>query len=33
MFFSSLKEVNRLMIKEMSNIYVKVVIEENWRSR
>ena len=33
MFFSSLKEVNRLTIKEMSNIYVKVVIEENWRSR
>ena len=33
MFFSSLKEVNRVMIKEMSNIYVKVIIEENWRLR
>ena len=41
MFFNSIKEINRLRIdidrllnKEMSNIYLKVAIEEkNWRSQ
>ena len=27
-----LKEMNRLLSKEMSNIYLKVTIEKNWRS-
>ena len=32
MFFSSNKEINRLIIsKGMSNIYLKVTIEKNWR--
>ena len=34
MFFNSVKEINRLLSKEMSNIYLKVTIEEkNWRSQ
>ena len=33
MFFSSIKEINRLISKGMSNIYLKVTIEKNWRSR
>ena len=38
MFFNSIKEINklrkeinRLLIKGMSNIYLKVTIEKNWR--
>ena len=27
------KEMNKLLSKEMSNIYVKVTIEKNWRSQ
>ena len=27
-----LKEINRLLNKAMSNIYLKVTIEKNWRS-
>ena len=30
MFFSSIKEINRLISKGMSNIYLKVTIEKNW---
>ena len=34
MFFNSVNEINRLLSKEMSNIYLKVTIEEkNWRSQ
>ena len=33
MFFSSIKGINRLISKGMSNIYVKVTIEKNWRSQ
>ena len=33
MFFSSVKEINRLISKGMSNIYLKVTIEKNWRSQ
>ena len=33
MFFSSIKGINRLISKGMSNIYVKVTIEKNWHSR
>ena len=33
MFFSSIKEINRLMNKGMSNIYLKITIEKNWLSR
>ena len=33
MFFTSIKEINRLISKGMSNIYLKVTIEKNWRSR
>ena len=40
MFFNSIKEINRLrkeinklLIKGMSNIYLKVTIEKNWRSQ
>ena len=29
----SRKEINRLLIKEMSNIYLKVIIEKNRMSR
>ena len=29
MFFSSIKEINRLISKGMSNIYLKVTIEKN----
>ena len=39
MFFSSsneinslLKEINRLLSKGMSSIYLKVTIEKNWRT-
>ena len=32
MFFSSIKEINRLISKRMSNIYLKVTIEKNWHS-
>ena len=32
MFFSSIKEINRLISKRMSNIYLKVAIEKNWHS-
>ena len=31
MFFSSIKEINRLMSKSMSNNYLKVTIEEKSR--
>ena len=40
MFFNSIKEINRLrkdrnrlLSKEMSNIYLKVTIEKNWCSQ
>ena len=33
MFFSSIKGMNRLISKEMSNIYLKLTIEKNWRSQ
>ena len=33
MIFSSFKEINRLIIKGMSNIYLKLTIEKNWRSQ
>ena len=33
MFFSSIKEINRLVSKGMSNIYLKITIEKNWRSQ
>ena len=32
MFFSSVKEMNMLISKGMSNIYLKVTIEKNWHS-
>ena len=33
MFFCSSKEINRLINKAMSNIFLKVPIEKNWRSQ
>ena len=33
MFFSSIKEINRLISRRMSNIYLKVTIQKNWRSQ
>ena len=33
MFFRSVKEINRLISKGMSNIYLKVTIEKNWCSQ
>ena len=33
MLFSSIKGINRLISKGMSNIYLKVTIEKNWRSQ
>ena len=40
MFFNSIKEINRLkkyvnmlLSEEMSNIYLKVVIEKKWRTQ
>ena len=33
MFFSSIKGVNRLISKGMSNVYLKVTIEKNRRSQ
>ena len=33
MFFSSIKEINRLLSKGMSNIYLKVTIQKNQRSQ
>ena len=33
MFFSSIEEINRSISKGMSNIYLKVTIEKNWRSQ
>ena len=33
MFVSSFKEINRLIGKGKSNIYLKVIIEKNWRSQ
>ena len=40
MFFNSIKEmnrlrreINRLLSKGISNIYLKVAIEKNWRSQ
>ena len=32
MFFSSIKEIDRLISKAMSNIYLKVTLK-NWRSQ
>ena len=32
MFFSSIKEANKLISKGMSNIYLKVTIGKNWCS-
>ena len=31
MFFSSVKEINRLISRGMPNMYLKVTIEQNWR--
>ena len=33
MLFSSLKEINRLISKGMPNMYLKVTIDKNWRSK
>ena len=33
MFFSSIKGINRLISKEISNIYSKATIEKNWPSQ
>ena len=33
MLFSSIKEINRLISKTMSNIYLKVTIEKKWRTQ
>ena len=33
MFFSSIKGINILISKGMSNTYLKVTIEKNWRSQ
>ena len=33
MFFGSIKGINRLISKEISNIYIKVTIQKNWRSQ
>ena len=33
MFLSSSKEISSLIGKRMSNIYLKVTIEKNWRSQ
>ena len=33
MFFSSIKEVSKLIGKGMPNIHLKVTIEKNWRSQ
>ena len=33
MFFNSIKEINRLISKGISNIYLKAAIEKNWRSQ
>ena len=33
MFFSSIKEINRLINKGMSNSYLKVTVEQNWPSQ
>ena len=33
MLFSSIKGINRLISKGMSNIYLKVTIKKNWRSQ
>ena len=33
MFFSSVKETNRLISKGISKIYLNVTIEKNWRSQ
>ena len=33
MFFSLIKELNRLTNKGMSNIYLSVTNEKNWRSQ
>ena len=33
MFFSSLKGINRLISKGMSNICLKVTVEKSWRSQ
>ena len=32
MFFSSVKEISRLISKRISNILLKFIIEKNWRS-
>ena len=33
MFFSSIKGINRLISKEMSNTYLKATVAENWHSK
>ena len=33
MFFSTIKEINRLLSKRMSNIYLKVTFEKKWRNQ
>ena len=33
MFFSSIKEINRLINKGMSNIHLRVTIDKNWHSQ
>ena len=33
MFFSSIKEINRLISKRMSDVYLKVTIEKKWHTQ
>ena len=33
MFFNSVKKINRLLTKGMTNIYLKVTIKKNWCSQ
>ena len=33
MFLGSIKETNKLLSKGMSNIFLKVIINKNWRSQ
>ena len=33
MFFGSIKGINMLITEGMSNIYLKVTIEKNWRTQ
>ena len=33
MFFSSIKGINRLISKGLSNVYLKVTTEKNWHTQ